>query len=260
MKRGVVISAGRSGFVPPVRASFLPALLLCVGVPGVAAQDTGAPERVEIRGRVVDTDTGEPIQGAYISFKDRDWGVLTDDEGRFVLKADRSARYWVITENLGYEPLEFEILDPEPDPLEVRIKSSPIQLEGIRVMADRFRSRRRSVSTSVRAFDRVDLLTSPSRDMADFLQSRLGRPLRQCPFRSAFASMCTFRRGRLTPVQVYIDEMPTFGGVAELESYRPQELFLLEVYGGGTQVRIYTTYFMDRIAKSGKLLNPIPIW
>ena len=78
--------------------------------------------------------------------------------------------------------------------------------------------------------------------------------------RYRFGSMCTFRRGRMTPVQVYIDETPTFGGLAELESYRPQELFLIEVYGGGSQIRIYTTRFMDRIARSGKLLNPIPIW
>ena len=208
----------------------------------------------------LDASTGAPLHGAFVALQYHDWGVLADENGRFVLRVDRSPAYVVVSENLGYGKNTIELLDEEPEDLEIRLQSSPIQLDGIRVMVDRFRSRRRAVSTSVRAFSREDLLTSASRDVADYIQTRVGRPIRECPVRSAFASMCTFRRGRLTPVQVYIDEMPTLGGLAELESYRPQELFLLEVYGGGSQIRIYTTHFMDRIVRSGKLLNPIPIW
>jgi len=225
----------------------------------LSAQDTETAAKVEIHGRVVDALTGMPVHGAMVSLKFHDWGVLADERGRFVLKADRSRAYVVVSESLGYEQLEIEILQEEPDDLELKLESSPIQLEGIRVMADRFRSRRRAVATSVRAFDRRDLLSSSTRDVAEYLQSRVGRPIRECPVRSGFGSMCTFRRGRMMPVQVYIDEMPTFGGLIELESYRPQELFLIEVYGGGSQIRIYTTRFMDQIVRSGRLLTPIPI-
>lgn len=246
---------------PTLRAFPAAALAAFLVIPGgrIAAQDATTPAKVEIRGRVIDAQTGTPLHGAYVSLKFHEWGVLADESGRFVLKVDRSPAYVVVSENLGYAQLEIEILEEEPRELEVQLEPSPIQLDGIRVMADRFRSRRRAVSMSVRAFDRPDLLNSATQDVAEYLQTRVGRPIRECPVRFGFGSMCTFRRGRMMPVNVYIDEMPTFGGISELETYRPQELYLIEVYGGGSQIRIYTTRFMDRIIRSGRLLNPLPI-
>ncbi len=224
-----------------------------------SAQDAVTTDKVEVRGRVLDASTGTPIHGAYVALAGQDWGVLSDDNGRFVLRVDRASSYAVVSESLGYERRELTVRRPIPRQLTVRLDPSPIQLDGIQVMSDRFRARRMSASMSVRAFERSDLLDDPAQDVVEYLRNRMGRPLRECPFVTAFASMCTFRRGRLTPVQVYIDELPTLGGLAELENTMPQELYLVEVYGSGAQIRIYTTQFMTRMVRSGRLLNPLPI-
>lgn len=228
-------------------------------VSGVHAQtDTADAAPAGVQGRVVDAATGAPIAGAFVSLSDLDWGVLTDADGRFLLRVDPSPRYRVEVQNLGFQTLEREIERPGPD-LTLEIEADPVQLEELRVMVDRFRFRRRAAAMSVTAFERDALLADASTDVMQFLQSRTGRPLRECPFRNAFASLCIRARGRWQPVRVYVDEMPVFGGLSELRTYKPQELYMIEVYNLGAHIRLYSTHYMDRLVRSGRRLTPIPI-
>ncbi len=225
----------------------------------VAQADTSTREQVVLTGRVVDAATSQPVHGAFVGIKFGDWGMLTDHDGRFRLEVDRMPNYLLAAENLGYKPAEMDVLDSVRGQIVLRLEADPVQLGEIRIMVDRFSSRRKASSLSVRAFERADLLTSPSMNMLDYLRGRTGRPLRECPFRSAFGRVCIMSRGRVQPIQLYLDEMPVFGGLDELRGFQPHELFMVEVYDSGRHIRLYSTQFMDRLARSGLRLNPIPI-
>jgi hypothetical protein len=218
-------------------------------------------DEVTIIGRVLDLRTELPVHGAHVGLTVRDYGVLTDENGRFTIRATPTGSYLLFAGALGYETLNFELeggaLDNE---ILVRLEPNPIVLEGIEVMTDRFERRRRSVAVSAMAHDRETLLTAASENLLEYLRYRDGMSLRDCVFAGRFGELCTMRRGRETPVQIYIDERPAFGGAAELASYQPHEMYLVEVYGRGRQIRAYTNWFMDRIAKRGRPLALLPVF
>jgi hypothetical protein len=47
---------------------------------------------------------------------------------------------------------------------------------------------------------------------------------------------------------VIVDERPAFSGLAELELYRPQELFRVDVIAGGAVIQVYTTQYVQRMS------------
>ena len=69
--------------------------------------------------------------------------------------------------------------------------------------------------------------------------------------------LCTIRRGRRTQVELCIDEMPTYGATSALESYDSSELYLVEVYNRGQQVRVYTRWFVESALRGGRRLQPL---
>ena len=73
----------------------------------------------------------------------------------------------------------------------------------------------------------------------------------------AMAVSCITRRGAARAPKVYIDEAPVIGGLDQLALYKPHELYLLEVYAGGSEIRAYTHQFMDRMARRTQALIPI---
>ncbi len=230
--------------------------------PAALGQVTGGAESrgsAHLTGRVVDAKTLQPIHGAFVGLQFEGSGVLTDRQGHFRISVDVMPSYVLEIENLGYEKSEFLVVDSIRGDVVIRLEANPVQLAEIRIMVDRFGARRNATARSVRAFDRGDLLGSPSMNMLDYLRGRTGRPLRECPYLSAFGRVCVMSRGRLHPVQIFLDEMPVFGGVDELRSFRPHELFMVEVYDSGRHLRLYSTQFMERLATSGLRLNPVPI-
>jgi len=241
---------------------FLAAFALALGAPPRAeAQDQAASDSapLEVSGRVIDALTGSAVHGAFVGVLGEGWGVLSERDGRFHLPLETTRPVRIVVENLGYETLETEVNPRSAGPHVLRLEPNPFQIGELRVLVDRFESRRKAAPMSVTTYERDALLVDPSVDVMQFLQGRTGRPLKECPFRSSFGSLCAMRRGRWQPVQIYIDEMPVFGGIQELRTYNPQELYMVEVYNLGQQIRLYSTSFMDRIVRSGRRLNPIPI-
>ena len=94
-----------------------------------------------------------------------------------------------------------------------------------------------------------DLRFAATSDPGWFVSSRLG--LITCP-----DGMwgCFWRRGRVVPVNVYIDDRPAFGGMDELRGYSLDDFQLIEVVRSCAMVRAYTTHFMERAARSPRVL------
>jgi hypothetical protein len=231
----------------------------CASVP--AAPGLGAQERalsVSLVGRVVDGANGTPLLGAFVSQHNSDRGTLTDEEGSFILPGVFPGVRSIAVEQLGYTTLVLTLVVGEDnDPLEVSMSPNPVLLEGIKVVMDRFESRRRATAVSSRVFDREDLVNAPAFDAVDFIESRTFLNTYPCP-PGHFYSECALVRGRVRPVTVYVDEMPFWDGLSYLRTFQPFELHRVEVYGGGRHIRVYTAAFMER---AGRIrLQPIPIF
>ncbi|HSG49234.1 MAG TPA: carboxypeptidase regulatory-like domain-containing protein [Longimicrobiales bacterium] len=247
----------RDGATPLARTVFavgLAVMAVAMLARSAFAQDTVDP--FDLTGTVVD-ERGQPLVGAFVSLSGSDWGSLTNEQGRFRIPDLYPGRVELTAEQLGYATLQWtgEVTE-QMGPLVLRMEAQAVVLEGLTVVTDRFRSRRNATATTVRAFDRERLATSPQPTVIDFVQAELGLTSTPCP--SYFhSSYCVYSRGRPVAPSVYIDEMPVIGGMDYLASFRPHDLYMVEVYARGRHIRAYTPQFMERAAK--QRLRPIAL-
>jgi len=212
------------------------------------AQDTPEEPTDDLVGVVVDAESGRPLVGAFVALVGSGRGSATGAEGRFVLPGDLHAGVdeplTLEVRMLGYETLEAtREASEETSPPTLRLRPDPIVLEGLTVMTDRFRARRRAVATSVRAYDREELSTTAARDVVDFIRGRAGVPLTR-----QRGQWLVWSRGRLVQPTVWVDEHPFPGGLDFLALHQPHEIYLVEVYGFGRHIRVYTNQYMERVS------------
>jgi hypothetical protein len=237
--------------------------LLLLAEPGAAQAPAPdgpgeGPRQGPFHGVVVDEDTGAPVEGAQVYLPEEGIGYLTRADGRFRIPEIPGGSLQVEVRRIGYAPMDvwMDFEAPFP-PLEIRLVPDPVLLEGFQVVTDRFERRRRAVATTSRVFGESRLLTSSALDAADLVRREMGVILGSCP-RHIRSSWCVLSRGRPTPPSVYIDEAPAIGGMDQLAMYRPHELYMVEVFGGGRHIRAYTHQFMEWAARNR--LAPIPIF
>ena len=71
---------------------------------------TRSDERVELRGDIVASDTGEPIPGAWIALEGRGYGTYSRRDGGFRLPEVPTAERRYDVEALGYLPATITLL------------------------------------------------------------------------------------------------------------------------------------------------------
>jgi hypothetical protein len=271
----------------PHRRSVSLAAALLVMMAGIAAPDPAyaqkAPKRI-LFGRITDNTTGLPLLGATVALGVTDRMAVTDTAGNFVLRGVPEGDQVLVADQLGYVTSFVAVeVGEATGVVTIALQPDPIMLKGVTVLADRFRRRRNAVGTSVRVFDRGKLLAAGAYDAREFVLWRAGLFRTSCnsggfrrggsggylspayaptyaPFSGGIATGfdCLYVRGRAISPAVYIDERPAFGGLDELSGYLASQLYLVEVYGGGSQIRIYSTWFVEHSAKHG--LMPIPFF
>jgi hypothetical protein len=97
------------------------AVLATVGcLIGAAAQAAPCQTAQTVRGVLREEGTGGPIGGAFIVLLDedggrpgRDIGTLTDDDGRFQLRAPEPGRYRLRAERIGFKSTLSEVIELE---------------------------------------------------------------------------------------------------------------------------------------------------
>lgn len=215
------------------------------------AQETGPRDRFDLTG-VVTGEAGQPLVGAFVQLEGSKWGSLTDDKGRFRIPDMDPGPTSLVVQQLGYDTLRWEGPVQAGQPLALEMKARPLLLEGLHVVTDRFASRRKATAMSVRSFGRDDLATTPQQTALDFVVARAGVWRTLC----GWSEPCFVVRGRAVNPRVWVDEVPVFDGMNYLQSISPYELYMVEVYANGRQIRLYTPRFMERAAKTR--LQPIP--
>lgn len=237
-----------------IKAALVSAVILAA--PGASAQQNDDSGRTTIRGKIFDATTGYPLFGAFVVPDGQQTGFLTDSLGNFVLTMPNGAAFHLTANQLGYESVGLEILRMDAvRPIMIGMNPDPIMLEGVTTLVDRFQRRRSFFDGSVWAYDRDRLLTQgQGQDALQFVSSRSGM-VRACYYDPL--SYCVWRRGQLRRMQVCIDETLMFRGGRELEIYSPQDFYLIEVYDRGSQVRAYTTAYVERSVNRGIPLRPL---
>lgn len=227
----------------------------------LGAQETREQERV-LTGVVIDELTREPIPGAAVLMEGHRGGVITDSLGRFTLRGFAAGPQELNVRQFGYLEITALVLPPElPHVLvEIPLAPAPIRLDGVTAVVEhletikqRLESRRRATALDVRTFDQERLLRSGAPSVLEFL---LRNPaINPVPCRRI--GWCVYRRGRVISPKIYIDEAPAIGGFDQLASYNPQDLYALEIYSRGLQIRAYTYGFMERMARRPMALIPV---
>ena len=209
--------------------------------------------RVTATGVVTDLNTGTPVNGALVEFPALRRQTLTDKQGRFVIPNVRSGRHNLAVSHLGFKMLVREVT-VDGELMVVYLEPDPVTLKGISVQVDRLATRRQAVGVSVEAFQRSELLNNASTSASEFVRTRM--MLRPCP---NGRGACVDRRGQTVPPVVYIDERRAFG-LEELEAYPTYDIYLVEAYEGGRMIRVYTTWFMQNLARNKVSLQSVIIW
>jgi hypothetical protein len=216
--------------------------VLTAGIAPVHAQRSG--NRITSTGIITDLSTGTPVIGAVVEFPALRRQVLTDATGRFIMTGIRPGRHNMVVSHLGYKTLVREQTIAEGEMLYITLEADPVMVRGIEVQVDRLDSRRRAVGVSVDAFLRNELLNTAAFSTAEFVRTRL--LMRPC---ANGRGNCIQRRGQLVPPILYIDERRAFG-LEELDAYPTYDIYLVESYEGGRMIRVYTTWFMQSLARN----------
>jgi hypothetical protein len=250
--------------LPPVAVA-----LALVAHPGhTLAQERDDDGTGGLTGTVIDALSEQPIADALVLLEGERRAVLTDSEGRFDFGLLESREVALTVRRYGYQAqgADFFLPGGEVTHLEVPLPPKAVLLDGLTVVTERLEtmdqritSRRRATPISAQAFEQQRLVRTPARDVLEMLNLESTLSIQRCG-RSRFGGVCVLRRGRLVQPRVYVDEMPVIGGLTQLATYRPYELYLVEVFGRGLEVRLYTHQFMERMARGPVALMPVRIW
>lgn len=213
--------------------------------------------RIQLRGGVFDETTSAPVRGVWVEVRGAEAATATDSLGNFLLDLPWAEAYHLSVKLLGYSSIGVVVFASDFDlPVFISVAPDPVILEGLRVVVDRFRSRRLSSPYSVRAIDSDRLGQWGGTDILPILRAQISF-LRSCP--NSPNDFCRRFRGRMVRVSVCIDEVRATGGVAQLAAYPPSAFHLIELYRGGTEIRAYTRKFVERLTKTRRKLRPLSL-
>jgi len=109
-------------------------MLLAVGQPPAARPDSVG----ELRGRVVDATTRDPVAAVSVVLRGTRTGTLSGEDGRYVLTGLPAARATIVFARVGYTPVtrEVDVRAGTPTTLDVALSPSTTQLTAVTVAAE----------------------------------------------------------------------------------------------------------------------------
>lgn len=210
-----------------------------------------SPGGAVVLGRVVDKATLAPLPGAQVRVSTVPGVALADANGVFTVRDVPPGDHETMVSRIGYRSrVGVWRVGEQGLELEVQLEVEPLVMEAIQVQSRRFERRMNSSGAAARGFDANELRSSSYPNAKEFVRARMGFVGTSC---GALAKPgdgpqdCVQIRGVPTRVCIIVDERPAFGGWFELELLNPQELFRVDVIGGGRVVQVYTTAFVAQL-------------
>jgi hypothetical protein len=213
--------------------------------------------RVAMSGTVVNAVTGEPVPWADLELTQdivrAEARAYSDERGVFRLPETMTGRYLLRVDRLGYESQYLAVaIGAPPEPIEVRLQPDSALLAGVERFQRELRSRRNASPFIVRQYDEAALRYSRVAGMRQFLENYAFLSFFPC----GVGDDCVLSRGREVRPSFVIDELVAYGGLAQLDSYRPEEFHSVEVSrcGSAVSVRAYTYAYVERQALRPRLM------
>jgi hypothetical protein len=222
------------------------------------------PRRYDLRGRVVDAESGRSVP--YVTIRAAGASTAATDAGTFRIRDLAAGQHTVIIEGFGWMPLR-TVIDLEADTMMTfAVEPDPITERMIAAQIERITTRSASVGVSRRTIGRAEILDSQTASPIDIIGSRGAVRFRDCidpsdqerqlnvPMSSV--RMCIATRGGITRPLVYIDDRQVCG-LEFLHLYTNALLHHIEVFSGGRAIRAYTSQFIERLAADRVPLQPM---
>lgn len=228
----------------------------------VAGQDTiPAPPTFVLAGQIVDGLTETPVISAVIKVPQLRRYVFSDVNGRFAFPDFPEGTWEIVVEMLGYHTLDGSVTVSEGNGLLLRLNPDPIALEGLRVRtrADGlFEERRRSYPFRVTNISPQDIANAINPDPAFIFRRNANSHVTSCSINSSELTLagCYYRRGKLLPVRVFLDEGPLLGGMQELAMFPAAHLHSMDWLRDTGELHVYTKVFVERLSDSRMRLMP----
>lgn len=106
-----------------------------------------------VEGRITEEGTGRPVAGADVRLLDEGrettTRVLSDVAGRYTVEVEEPGHYYLVVDMIGYQRLETPLLDLQRETTlraSFELPTDAIELEGLRVEADRLEEIRREAA------------------------------------------------------------------------------------------------------------------
>ncbi|MEM7416279.1 MAG: carboxypeptidase-like regulatory domain-containing protein [Gemmatimonadota bacterium] len=252
-----------------MRSTFVCSALLAVSM-------ASAVEAQTLRGRVVDSETGEPVQLAYVGLlqegRDMVVAALAGTGGEFEITAPEAGGYFLYISRTGYETLMdgvFDLGDGGVFDLQVGLRPAPIALEESLVVE----SARQDVSPleANGFYDRaimgqgtllireqiqrlaIDKVTDAFRNIPR-IEIDQSRPLTGSPDVMANPAIWNWRGGRKCSPTLYVDRHVVAAGgtmtVRPDDYMTPSEVEAIEIYTRSSEVPVG----FDEISNCGVVL------
>ncbi len=126
-----------------------------------------------IKGEILDERDNEPLIGANVIIKGSDEGTITDYDGEFILKTDRSFPLILIVSYIGYTELEIQ-LDAANEGLVFKLNENTILTDVVEVTSQRISDKQKQSPLTVESMDILAIKETPSANFYDGLGALKG--------------------------------------------------------------------------------------
>lgn len=225
----------------------------------LAGQNADSSEPFDVVGYVMEAGSDRPIEGALVELGGSDIKVVTDFGGRFILSDVETRTYELRVAILGYADLHQQVTIAPGGVLDVRLLPKPVILEGLTVVSDRLKQRMDALAYTVHVAEGMELRASVYANASEFLMQRMGAIPAECRVEVPGYPSCLLVRGRARPFRLYVDDNPLPGGLDWLSTYQVYDLERVEFLPTLGQVRVYTGGYLERLAETGRRVQPICI-
>src|SRR2546429_520596 len=144
------------------------AIVVCVGVPAIAAQGTGT-----IRGRVTDALTGRAVDGVQVFIAGTELGTLTNADGRYQFSV-RAGPLELHTRRVGYASLtrRVTVTPGEATDADFELRQAALALDAVVVTGTGAETEKRKLGNTVTTIDASTLRNAPVTNLSEQLAAR----------------------------------------------------------------------------------------
>ena len=232
-------------------------LALAASVAPLTAVAQQPQPRIVVTGTVVDSISGYPVYGVAVATTTTGDRTASDSAGAFTLSIPAGTTMVTFTGRGFQRTGQIVAATANVDLGRIPLIPEAVALAPIEASVSRLEERARGYTGSVRVFGPPILQHSGDVHLLDFIKRRIGaRPIGCQSLDPSSEGDCLRVRGVPVAPKIFIDEVPV-SGTKILTIYSPESVGRIEVFGGGTMIRIYTRPYLEMMSRTDARPEPL---